>query len=320
MIKIIDATLTMLDEYLPTKKQIKQILFLMKEISITDVVISPEIYERLDGELSEEFTFYLEDKNAFVEEELPDVDFCIRHQILKEDSRVIQNVQVNDMLDFNTIAEIPDTQKLLVIGLDDLLLKNDNIINSTLELLKKRDIILYPENTYYSATAIAVEYLQYNSKKGAVISTFMGLGNKAATEQLLLAMHVMKRYKPNMVFDKLVGLRSLYEEITESTVYKHQPIIGKNIFDVESGVHVHGVLKKSTNYEPFPPELVGAERTIVLGKYSGNTSIRYKLEQLGLDGDYDISSILAMVKRLSIKKRREITDEEFREIVAKCNR
>ena len=283
-------------------------------------MISPEIYERLDGELTEDFTFYLEDKNVFVEEELPDVDFCIRHQILKEDSRVIQNVQVNDMLDFNTLAEIPDTQKLLVTGLDDLLLKNEKIINTTLEILKDRDVILYPENTYYSATAIAVEYLQYNFKKGMAISTFMGLGNKAATEQILLAMHVMKRYKPNMVFDKLVELRSLYEEITDSTVYKHQPIIGKNIFDVESGVHVHGVLKKSTNYEPFSPELVGAERTIVLGKYSGNTSILYKLEQLGLDGDYDISSILAMVKRLSIKKRREITDEEFREIVAKCNR
>ncbi len=80
-----------------------------------------------------------------------------------------------------------------------------------------------------------------------------------------------------------------------------------------------GVLKKPSNYESFPPELVGASRKVVLGKHSGGTSIRYKLKQLHQEGHYDVEQLLDKVKRKSIKKGGEVTDEEFLIIMSECD-
>lgn len=80
-----------------------------------------------------------------------------------------------------------------------------------------------------------------------------------------------------------------------------------------------GVLKKPSNYESYPPELVGARREIVLGKHSGKASVRYKLNALGLDeAEYDKARILGQIKRLSIKKGKDVTDQEFLEIAGRC--
>ena len=53
--------------------------------------------------------------------------------------------------------------------------------------------------------------------------------------------------------------------------------MGNNAFAHESGIHVHGVLKDPSTYEAFGPELVGMQRTIVLGKHTGAHSIKQKL-------------------------------------------
>jgi len=63
--------------------------------------------------------------------------------------------------------------------------------------------------------------------------------------------------------------------------------------------------------------LVGAERALVLGKKSGLDSIRLKAEQLGLELPVDRhAELLAEVKRLGAKRRRLVSDDEFRDLVA----
>ena len=63
------------------------------------------------------------------------------------------------------------------------------------------------------------------------------------------------------------------------------------------------------------PTLVGAERSLVLGKKSGLDSIRIKAAELGLDvPDEQRAELLARVKRLGAEKRGLVTDEEFRQL------
>ena len=70
--------------------------------------------------------------------------------------------------------------------------------------------------------------------------------------------------------------------------------------------------------EPYSAEIVDAERRIVLGKKSGLSNIKIKGEELGLDIPEDKrSGVLAEVKDLGTKNARLVTDEEFRNIVAR---
>ena len=56
----------------------------------------------------------------------------------------------------------------------------------------------------------------------------------------------------------------------------------------------------------------------VLGKKSGKESVKVKLEEYGLELDEEKAAVLlSEIKSLSIKERRLVTDEEFKELYNK---
>ncbi|WP_333647320.1 homocitrate synthase/isopropylmalate synthase family protein [Lacrimispora sp.] len=319
MVRIIDATLTMLDDYMVTAAQAQRFLELLLEIGIDGAAVSPEIYRLLGGKMPERMTGYLELPGMPAEcKEYPGIQYIIS-TYCSGIGRCIQNHQINELAELKGIPTEDPTKRFRLTGLDDLLTyESERIYDRAMEELVKIAPILYPENAYYCATAIAVSYLQrFNG--GTVMTTFTGIGSKAATEQVIAAMRVMQRHKPNQDLTGLKKLRQLFEEMTGIAVDDHAPVIGERIFYVESGIHVDGVLKKPSNYESYPPEMVGACREIILGKHSGKASVRYKLNALGLDeAEYDKARILGQVKRLSIKKGKDVTDQEFLEIAGRC--
>ena len=52
-------------------------------------------------------------------------------------------------------------------------------------------------------------------------------------------------------------------------VARGKSVVGEGIFTHESGIHIDGVLKEPSLYEPYDPAMVGATRRIVFGKSSG---------------------------------------------------
>jgi isopropylmalate/homocitrate/citramalate synthase len=96
-----------------------------------------------------------------------------------------------------------------------------------------------------------------------------------------------------------------------------KPLTGDNLFTRESGA-VASQFHDPPAIEPYSAELVGAERALVLGKKSGLDSIRLKAEELGLEVPEDARpALLAEVKALGAKKRRLVTDAEFRSLSEK---
>jgi homocitrate synthase NifV len=111
-------------------------------------------------------------------------------------------------------------------------------------------------------------------------------------------------------------MTELFDKITGKKTKKNKPVIGRQIFNVESGVHVDGILKQPECYEPFPPEAVGQKRKIVLGKQSGTASVKAKLSELNLDCAEDqVPQILEKIKSKAMEKNGEVTNTEFAEIV-----
>lgn len=324
MIRIIDATLCMLDDYNLTREKIYSFTKFMEGIGIKELQISRKIYEILAGELPDGFTYYLEvDTASYLNQLFPSEDERIKYIFSpkrKEKDNEIPTFHINNLEEPFRCEEYKNTL-VKIIGLDSLILGG---VNNGFDSLKKRvnikKTILCPENTYSCATAIAVLFLQ--EKGYAVVSTMLGVGNKAATEQILLSLHVLERYMINRKFGNLLALRNWMEDVQNLKTSPMMPVIGRRIFYVESGLHVDGILKKPTNYEPYLPELVGLSREVVLGKHSGKNSIKYKLKQLRPDMNLagDMDNILEDIKSRSRISGQSISDNDFIKIIERYER
>jgi isopropylmalate/homocitrate/citramalate synthase len=93
-------------------------------------------------------------------------------------------------------------------------------------------------------------------------------------------------------------------------------VVGENLFMRESGA-VASQFHIPEAIEPFSAELVGATRSVVLGKKSGLDSIAIKCKELGIEVPVEKHpAVLAAVKRLGTHQRRLVNDAEFRDIIA----
>lgn len=173
--------------------------------------------------------------------------------------------------------------------------------------------IVFPDNQYDLATAIACD-AAFNG--GSVRCSFAGTGNTAATEEVLLTIYMALEKKPEWRLELLQEIASLLATCFELPVAPHKPIIGTEIFAVESGVHVDGIKKNAQLYEPFPPEHVGLGRKIVLGTHSGRVSLASKLDEMGFVYDMDeIDNLLPQIKMFSLTHKKAVSEDDLRGIV-----
>jgi homocitrate synthase NifV len=129
----------------------------------------------------------------------------------------------------------------------------------------------------------------------------------------MLSLRVIRRHRPNASYDILPRIALLIEEITGVRYPDRKAVIGRTIFNVESGIHVDGILKKPQMYEPYLPELVGRHRRLIVGKHSGRKSIAAKLRELGYaSADFDVAHLLSAVRAESVGTMTSLTDEEFK--------
>jgi isopropylmalate/homocitrate/citramalate synthase len=148
--------------------------------------------------------------------------------------------------------------------------------------------------------------------------TINGMGERAGNANLVeIAMALEAVYGVDTGFE-FGRVREVAREIREVSGYELEPwkpVVGENLFRRESGA-VASQFHDPPSIEPFSSELVGASRSIVLGKKSGLDSIRIKADELGLDVPEERrAEILAKVKDLGSRKRGLVSDDEFRSLV-----
>jgi D-citramalate synthase len=91
----------------------------------------------------------------------------------------------------------------------------------------------------------------------------------------------------------------------------NKAVVGENAFTHESGIHTDGTLKDDRMYEPYPPEKVGRERRLVLGKHAGRAGVEAALTEHGVDIDEeDLSAVVGRVKELGDRGKR-VTDADL---------
>ena len=94
----------------------------------------------------------------------------------------------------------------------------------------------------------------------------------------------------------LTELSKLVSKASRLPIPYNKPVVGKNIFRHESGIHVDAVIEEPLTYEPYLPEIVGQKRRLVLGKHSGCRAVKAKLDEFNLD--YTDEELIEIVKKV----------------------
>jgi isopropylmalate/homocitrate/citramalate synthase len=148
--------------------------------------------------------------------------------------------------------------------------------------------------------------------------TVNGIGERAGMpdlSQVVLALRRLYGYDLGVRSEHFKTLSLLVSQLTGVQCPPWQPVVGANVFAHESGIHVNGVLRDPSTFEPFEPELVGAERSLLLGKHSGRTLIRSLLEGDGQKpSDEDLSACLASVRARATADGGRVTLGQLRQI------
>ena len=123
----------------------------------------------------------------------------------------------------------------------------------------------------------------FESGAAAADVTITGIGERAgnaALEQVAMALSGL-----NIRKQQIMPLCSLLIDAAGLSVPACTPIIGKNIFSHESGIHVHAVLNHRSAYEPFSAADIGRldSTRIVLGSHSGEAALRHALKELDIN-------------------------------------
>lgn len=182
------------------------------------------------------------------------------------------------------------------------------------------DIAMHCHNDFGLAVINSIAGLLAGASGVSV--TANGIGERAGNaslEELTMALKILYGKDLGFKTKHIKELSDLVSKATGLPVPYNKPIVGKNIFRHESGIHVDAVIEEPLTYEPYVPELVGQKRQIVLGKHSGCRAVKAKLDSCGVEvSNEELCEIVKKVKETR-EKGTYINDSVFKEIVEDVN-
>jgi homocitrate synthase NifV len=153
----------------------------------------------------------------------------------------------------------------------------------TVRTMTDLPIEFHAHNDLGFATANTIAAIEAGASAASV--TVNGLGERAgnaALEQVAVALDSIFGNGHRVHLPALRHLSALVARSSGIEVGRAQPVVGKDVFTHESGIHVDGILKSRACYEALSPQKLGRNHRFVLGKHSGLSGLRHELAYLGL--------------------------------------
>jgi len=154
-------------------------------------------------------------------------------------------------------------------------------------------------------------------------TTILGIGERAGNtpmEETVMALKTMYGIDIGIDTTKLTSLASLVQELSGVAVPDNKPVVGKQLYAIESGIIASWYKNCGDQYatELFPVRwtATGNEGArVVMGKGSGIDSINMWLQEAGMQvSDEDALKITQAVKVASMKTKKLLTKSEFTDI------
>jgi isopropylmalate/homocitrate/citramalate synthase len=183
-------------------------------------------------------------------------------------------------------------------------------------------VAIHAHNDYGLATSVMLSGI---SAGAVTVHTAMNtLGERAgnaSTEEVVMGAELLLGVDTGVKLDRIYPTSRLISEIAKVPIPSNKPIIGDNEFTFESGMVVDMTLRMAKTDKPFStqafsPEVIGRKGVnLILGKMSGGTIIRDKLEKLGLTASKEqVALLVEKVKREAIIRKWSIPEELFESI------
>ncbi len=121
-----------------------------------------------------------------------------------------------------------------------------------------------------------------------VQGTINGVGERCGNANLCsiipnVILKLKKQTKQQVNLDHLTSLSNFVFEVMNLTPNTRAAFVGKSAFAHKGGIHVSAVLKDSSMYEHIKPESVGNKQRVLVSDLAGQSNIRYKAKELGID-------------------------------------
>lgn len=318
-IEIIDKTIIVLKELYGNKingkiSEIKELIKLLSMIGCDYIEITDELYREIRP-LPKDIKFKITNENR-IENRI------VRKKSVETEMSTIRTIEINDEVNPYYVLKkelySSSLEKIRIIGLENIIFYDYEKIFSEIIDIFNHNIEMCIKNKYSSATAMTLEWIKLGGNK--VVTTFAGIGGYANLEEILGGISFLNKKECKGNYKLFPEVLNLFEMISESTLNNNMPFIGKSIFDVESGIHVNGINKNPSTYEPYDPKEIGRKRNIIIGKHSGINALEIKLKELNIPYNKDnLKVMLEDVRKLSTENRRGLNNKEIEEIYKKCS-
>jgi len=149
--------------------------------------------------------------------------------------------------------------------------------------------------------------------------TINGIGERAGNTSLEECVMAMKTrqdvlpYETGINTKEITNASKVLSNITGLVVSYNKPIVGRNAFAHEAGIHQHGMIANQMTYEIMTPESIGRSKSdLVLGKHSGKAGLAKRCEELGYElGSDEVAQLYEKFIKLADQKK-EVFDDDLR--------
>lgn len=174
--------------------------------------------------------------------------------------------------------------------------------------------------------AVANSLAAIKAGAGQLECTVNGIGERAGNaslEEVCMALKTRKDYygaDTNIVTRQIYATSQLLSSITGVKIPPTKPLVGKNAFMHESGIHQHGVLANKATYEIIDPESLGIiQNNLVLGKHSGKHAFSDYLSGMGVEVSAEELNILFERFKNIADKKKQITHKDIEYLISHTN-
>jgi len=148
---------------------------------------------------------------------------------------------------------------------------------------KKLPLSVHCHNDFGLATANTLAAVE----EGATYlhTTLIGFGERAGLapfEEVVTALELLYNVETGVDMERIYRLAQLTEKSFALPIQFHKPVVGDTTFAHEVDEHVEGMLEHPLMFEPFPPEIVGRETSLFIGRNTGQPLIQHLLEKAGI--------------------------------------
>ncbi|MEK3725892.1 2-isopropylmalate synthase [Paenibacillus sp. FSL H8-0034] len=152
--------------------------------------------------------------------------------------------------------------------------------------------------------------------------TVNGVGERAGNcslEELVMAIETRKGalgVETGVRTEHIYATSQMVSRAMSFPIAFNKPIVGRNAFQHEAGIHQDGLLKNRNTYEIMDPEKLGVPRSmIILGKHSGRHAIKHRVSQFGVElTSEQMESLYVQFKELA-DRQKVVQDHQLLELI-----